>query len=112
MDDLVSFTANINVQVLQGSKVVEVKCAGINKGDAARPLLSDETDFILAVGDDWTDEDLFKALPPAAYTIRVGIRHSHARFNTHSHTEVLELLNELARRQNRGKEQDQPSGKR
>lgn len=115
VDDLVSFTANINVQVLQGSKVVEVKCAGINKGDAAAPLLSDETDFILAVGDDWTDEDLFKALPATAYTIRVGIRHSHARFNAHSHTEVLELLNELARRQSpqhRGNEQDQPDGER
>lgn len=108
VDDLVSFTANINVQVLQGSKVVEVKCAGITKGDAAGPLLSDGAEFLLAVGDDWTDEDLFKALPDTAYTIRVGIRHSHARFNTHDHTEVMDLLKELAREQSsqrKGREQ-------
>ena len=96
VDDLVNFTANIDVQVLQGSRVVEIKCAGVNKGTAAMPFLSDATDFILAIGDDWTDEDLFKALPETAYSIRVGIRHSHARFNLHNHVEATELLRELA----------------
>ncbi len=98
MDDLVSFTANLDVQVLQGSKVVEVKCAGVNKGAAAMAFLSDRPDFTLAVGDDWTDEDLFKVLPETAYSIRIGIRHSHARFNLRSHVEVLGLLRELAER--------------
>jgi len=96
MDDLVSFTANLDIQVLQGSKVVEVKCAGVNKGAAALAFLSDRPDFILAVGDDWTDEDLFKVLPETAYSVRVGIRHSRARFNLYSHVEVLNLLRELA----------------
>ncbi len=98
VDDLVTFTANINVQVLQGSKVVEIKCAGVSKGDAAVPVLSNDPDFILAIGDDWTDEDLFKTLPDTAYTIRVGIRRSRARFSTHSHMEVLELLGKLTAR--------------
>jgi trehalose 6-phosphate synthase/phosphatase len=98
VDDLVNFTANIDVHVLQGSKVIEIKCGGINKGAAAVPFLTGESDFIFAVGDDWTDEDLFKALPETAYSIRVGIRHSHARFNLHNHVEVTELLKELAER--------------
>jgi trehalose 6-phosphate synthase/phosphatase len=98
VDDLVNFTANIDVQVLQGSKVVEVRCGGVNKGTAAmRFLAKDSFDFVLAIGDDWTDEDLFKILPETAYTIRVGMEQSYARFNLHSYMEVVELLKQLAR---------------
>jgi trehalose 6-phosphate synthase/phosphatase len=97
VDDLVNFTANIDVQVLQGSKVVEVRCGGVNKGNAAvRFLAEHKFGFILAVGDDWTDEDLFKILPDTAYSIRVGIRQSYARFNLRSYVDVVELLKELA----------------
>jgi trehalose 6-phosphate synthase/phosphatase len=97
VDDLVNFTANIDVQILQGSKVVEVRCAGVNKGIASMHFISqDDFDFILAVGDDWTDEDLFKALPETAYSIRVGLTQSYARFNLYSQTGVIELLRELA----------------
>jgi trehalose 6-phosphate synthase/phosphatase len=96
VDDLVNFTANIDVQILQGSKVVEVRCAGVNKGIAALHFVSQQTfDFILAVGDDWTDEDLFKALPETAYSIRVGLTQSYARFNLYSHVEVMKLLRGL-----------------
>ena len=96
VDDLVHFTANIDVQVVQGNKVVEVRNAGVDKGTAALHFLSkNRFDFILAVGDDWTDEDLFKIVPPTAYSIRVGITQSYARFNLPGPTDVLELLHEL-----------------
>ncbi len=96
VDDLVSFTANIDVQILQGSKVVEVRCGGVNKGTAGLRFLSkNDFDFILAIGDDWTDEDLFKVLPQTSYSIRVGIKQSYARFNLHTYMEVIELLKEL-----------------
>ncbi len=51
-------------------KVVEIRPVGIDKGSSALYFLSkDYFDFILAIGDDITDEDLFKALPEYAYTI-------------------------------------------
>jgi len=82
VDDLVNFTANIDVQIVHGSKTVEVRNSGVNKGNAAIYLLSKSVfDFILAIGDDWTDEDLFKVLPKTAYSIKVGLTSSHARFN-------------------------------
>jgi len=97
VDDLVNFTANIDIQILQGSKVVEVRCGGVNKGNAALRFLAEHNfGFILAVGDDWTDEDLFKILPDTAYSIRVGIMQSYARFNLRSYVDVVELLKELA----------------
>lgn len=40
VDDLVHFTANIDVQVVQGNKVVEVRNAGVDKGTAALHFLS------------------------------------------------------------------------
>ena len=98
MADLVDFTANIDIQVLQGHKVIEVKQAGINKGDAAFLWMArDDFDFVLAIGDDRTDEDMFSVLPPTAYSIRVGLAPSPslARFNLHSPNEVLELLERL-----------------
>jgi trehalose 6-phosphate synthase/phosphatase len=99
VDDLVNFTANIDVQVLQGSHVVEVRNAGVDKGSAALQVLSARAaEFVLAAGDDWTDEDLFKILPADAYSIKVGMSSSRARFNVHSPDEMLDLLAELSRR--------------
>jgi trehalose 6-phosphate synthase/phosphatase len=92
--------ANIDVQVQRGNKVIEVRCGGINKGSAALSLMPKDTgDFVLAIGDDGTDEDLFRALPGSAWSIRVGHRHSCAKFNLRSHVEVLDLLREISETQ-------------
>jgi trehalose 6-phosphate synthase/phosphatase len=96
LDDLVNFTGNLDVQVLQGSKIIEIRNTGINKGTLASQFVSENgSDFILAIGDDWTDEDLFKALPDKAYSIKVGMISSYAKFNLGSYAEVRELLGEL-----------------
>ncbi len=95
-NDLLNLTANLNLQVLEGSKVVEVKNAGVNKGRAALPWLSREKwDFILAIGDDLTDEDIFKILPAMAWSIKVGFSASAARFHLSSSSKVRALLKEM-----------------
>ncbi|MCU0913685.1 MAG: bifunctional alpha,alpha-trehalose-phosphate synthase (UDP-forming)/trehalose-phosphatase [Planctomycetes bacterium] len=100
VDDLVSYTANIDVQVQQGNRIVEVRCGGINKGVAALTFLPKEgAGFVLAIGDDWTDEELFRALPVSACTLLVGNRHTWAKYNLRNHEEVLELLREMSERQ-------------
>jgi trehalose 6-phosphate synthase/phosphatase len=96
-DDLVNFTANIDVQVLKGNKIVEVRNAGINKGMALLLWIHEGNfDFILAVGDDSTDEDMFKALPQNAYSLKVGDSESSARFRLKQQSDVLELIGKLA----------------
>ncbi len=95
---LLQLTANLNLGILEGSRVIEIKSAGINKGRAALHWLSKKKwDFILAIGDDWTDEDTFAALPESAYSIRVGWSPSHARFNVDSVLNVRSLLKALVR---------------
>ena len=78
-------------------KVIEIRNAGVNKGPAASELARDlDPDFILAMGDDATDEDVFKSLPPTATSIHVGTPFSNARFNLAEPREVRRLLSELA----------------
>jgi len=96
IEQLISFTANIDVQVVAGNKVIEIKNAGVNKGVIGMYYLSKNNfDFVLAIGDDLTDEDLFKALPETAYSIRVGMTQSQARYNLHNYMEVRKLLEKL-----------------
>ena len=96
LDDLAGFTRNIDVQVLEGNKVLEVRNTGVSKGTAATEWLGRVgADFILAIGDDWTDEDLFRALPPTAYSVRVGLANTAARYYLGSHTAVRRVLREL-----------------
>jgi len=96
-DYLRTFTANIDIQVLQGSKSIEVRNAGVNKGSVALQVLAKARfDFILAVGDELSDEDLFSVLPERAHSLRVGVASTHARYSLSDHKEVLQLLARLA----------------
>ena len=50
----------------------------------------------MAIGDDWTDEDTFEVLPEQAYSIKVGLGFSKARFNIESPVEVREFLQKIS----------------
>jgi trehalose 6-phosphate synthase/phosphatase len=85
-----------NLQVLEGNMVLEIKRPDINKGRAATAIMKDqEYDFVLAVGDDWTDEDTFKVMPKNAYSIRVGYAYTQANYNIKSIKQVRQLLSKL-----------------
>ena len=97
IDDLSGYTRNIDVQVLEGNKVVEIRNTGVNKGTAAMEWLAGHPpEFVLSIGDDWTDEDLFRALPPTAWSVRVGLANTAARYYLGNHTVVRRLLRELS----------------
>jgi len=86
-----------NLQVLEGNMVLEIKRPDINKGRAATALMKgNDYDFVLAIGDDWTDEDTFKAMPKNAYSIRVGYAYTQANYNIKSFRQVRQLLQKLA----------------
>jgi trehalose 6-phosphate synthase/phosphatase len=85
-----------DLQILEGDKVVEIKDRDINKGKGAKTWLQKfPHDFTLAIGDDATDEDTFKAMPKDAFTIKVGSSTSAAKFNVDSYKEVREILKVL-----------------
>lgn len=97
MDNLRYITAPHGLQLLNGNKVIEVKNTEINKGKATLKLIDQgQYDFILGIGDDYTDEDIFKALPDNAYSVKVGSNISAALYFVEDHMEVRSLLSMLS----------------
>lgn len=94
--ELLSITPNLGLQILKGKKVIEVKDRHINKGMVASTWQKiTASDFILAMGDDFTDEDMFSALSSNAWTIKVGPGNSKANYSIKSPHEVKIMLKEL-----------------
>jgi trehalose 6-phosphate synthase/phosphatase len=90
--------AETELRAYRGNKIVEVKPLWANKGAFARELLPpySDGDFVFGVGDDRTDEDLFKQLPPWAWSIHVGRGVSKARFSVPNPKQVRYLLQQFA----------------
>jgi trehalose 6-phosphate synthase/phosphatase len=94
---LASLTENVDVGIFEGSKILEIRRYGISKGHAVEYLTAGKKwGFLLAMGDDYTDEEMFAALPADAYSIKVGQEMSKARFSVDTVQDVRALLKELA----------------
>jgi trehalose 6-phosphate synthase/phosphatase len=52
---------------------------------------------VLAIGDDYTDEDMFEVLPSWAYTVKVGRGRTVARLRLQKPADVVALLEKLAK---------------
>ncbi|KAA9346150.1 bifunctional alpha,alpha-trehalose-phosphate synthase (UDP-forming)/trehalose-phosphatase [Adhaeribacter soli] len=88
--------SNINLQVMEGNMVLEIKNTEVNKGAAAtRWLEKFPAEFIMALGDDRTDEDTFRAMPPSAFTIKVGNTRSSARYYVDAVRDVRRIIRDL-----------------
>lgn len=97
LDNLLHLVRNVHLQVVDGNKVIEVRVAGVDKGVAARKLVDEfTTDLVIAIGDDKTDEDMFRSLAEKAVTIKVGSGHSLAHYSVQNQQEVIRLLHDLA----------------
>jgi trehalose 6-phosphate synthase/phosphatase len=96
--DLNLLNLDNNYRIIHGNKVLEALPLHISKGIFVSDWLEkNDHDFILAIGDDSTDEDMFRelALVPHAHTIRVGIVPTQAKCNLINVSNVLSLLSQL-----------------
>ena len=83
---LTSMVANNELSILQGNKVIEIKSSNVNKGRAMNQIILQKTyDFIAIAGDDWTDEYMFDEAPERAYTLKVGLENTKAKYHIKSH---------------------------
>ena len=57
--------------------------------------LKGDYDFILAAGDDTTDEALFSILPPDAFSIKIGEGQTAARISLGSQSDFAEFIDQL-----------------
>ena len=86
--------SNQPLEVREGKKVIEVRLRGISKGLVARRVEAElePGTVIVAIGDDRTDEDLFRALSPSSLTVAVGRSWTAARFRLDDHRAVRRIL--------------------
>jgi trehalose 6-phosphate synthase/phosphatase len=95
-NSLMSLTQNLNIGILEGNMIIEIKDTGISKGQGCRFWVSrDQYDFILAAGDDLTDEDMFGVLDENAVTVKVGYDFSRAKFNVANYKDIRGILSRL-----------------
>jgi trehalose 6-phosphate synthase/phosphatase len=96
-EELSSLIPNLNLEIIEGNKVLEIKVSTFNKGKAAMNYLRrHHFDFVLAVGDDYSDEYLYEELPRSAFTIKAGINKTLAKYHLGSFQEVRDLLKRLS----------------
>lgn len=118
-DDFENSFKNLKLQVVNGKGYVEVKPEGINKGTFASFIFKKEVlrkrcpDFILAIGDDTADEEMFKFFDQKintikhfskkvkVYTVTVGKKPSSAASYVDSTADVRTILEAFMQISNR-----------
>lgn len=113
LDHLESVLANEPVSVKSGQHIVEIKPTGVNKGLVAERLFATMKeknmlpDFVLCIGDDRSDEDMFgvianarggPTLSPVAevFACTVGQKPSKAKYYLDDTADILRMLQGLA----------------
>ncbi|XP_077238245.1 putative alpha,alpha-trehalose-phosphate synthase [UDP-forming] 9 [Tasmannia lanceolata] len=113
LDHLENVLANEPVVVKRGQHIVEVKPQGISKGIVVENVISTTLsrgkppDFVLCIGDDRSDEDMFESLASAVtnpsmpaiaevFACTVGQKPSKAKYFLDDTVDVIKLLQGLA----------------
>ena len=82
--------------ILDMDKALEVVDRQVNKGSAVFEINNQNAhDFILCIGDDVTDENMFISLPDHAHTIKVGRKPTSAKYYIENVTQVKKLLSSI-----------------
>ncbi len=91
---LAPLLAGTPAHAVPGNKVVEIVGSGATKGIAAARAAAgnDASTILIAIGDDRTDEDMFRALPDQSFTVKVGGGPTRARFGLADVTAVRAFL--------------------
>jgi trehalose 6-phosphate synthase/phosphatase len=84
------------LEMIDGHKVIEIKPVGIDKKTVTRHWLNKQNwDFIMAIGVDRTDEDIFSVLPEDSVTVRVGKHQTNASYTLRNPSETVAFLYKL-----------------
>ncbi|XP_057952113.1 probable alpha,alpha-trehalose-phosphate synthase [UDP-forming] 9 [Malania oleifera] len=112
LDHLENVLANEPVVVTRGRQIVEVKPQGVSKGLVADKVISTmigngkPPDFVMCIGDDRSDEDMFESISnlsykpllsavPEIFACTVGQKPSKARYYLDDTIDVIKLLQGL-----------------
>lgn len=94
---LIHDLANLPVEIITGKKVIEIRAQGVSKGQYIKHIQdkSNKDHFILCMGDDRTDLEMYAKLPKGAISIHIGECMGKTTFQLESPTKARELLKEI-----------------
>ena len=96
--ELRELTADTDLVVHNGNKIIEIKPSSIDKGNVAQRLAKEfPADFVFAAGDDYTDEAMFAALGEDAITLKVGSGDTSARHRVSRLERLLEIIASMSK---------------
>ncbi len=93
------FIQAYDLEIFDGNMLVEVITKKTNKGRAIQDLIGKTNyDFILCMGDDVTDEYMFKFLSdnPNAHTVKVGEQETAAKYRVNTVEQAIRILEKIA----------------
>lgn len=103
LDHLESVMVGEAIEVVSGQHYVEVKPKGMTKGVTVRKLLETvQPDFVLCMGDDRSDEEMFQTFTDAScdslavFACTVGQKPSNANYYVNDHNDVVSILSRLS----------------
>jgi len=94
-----NYIQSYNLKILDGNKSVEIMSKEISKGKAIIKMIEQNNyDYILSIGDDATDEEMFEFLldQPNAETIKIGNTTTLAKHKLNDVKDVIILLKQLS----------------
>jgi trehalose 6-phosphate synthase/phosphatase len=99
IDRLTPISDANNLTIMKGRKIVEIKPSDYTKGTAIVNFYDcSRYDFILAAGDDVTDEDLFEALPSNAIIMHIGKYSPLSTYTLRNSEDFVAFLGRLTQR--------------
>jgi trehalose 6-phosphate synthase/phosphatase len=88
--------AQSSATIVEGSRVIEVRDAATDKGRVVNELVAASPGArLLVMGDDVTDEDMFRAAPGDAVTVKVGVSPTAAAMRLMGPDQVRVVLTEI-----------------
>jgi len=94
-----NYIQSYNLKILDGNKSIEIMSKEISKGKAIIKMIGQNNyDYILSIGDDATDEEMFEFLldQPNAETIKIGNTTTLAKHKLNNVKDVIRLLKQLS----------------
>lgn len=96
LGQLSEFVSNLPIEIHHGKKIVEFTSIEFGKGKVVESVLHDvQYKVALCVGDDTTDETMFRVLHKNIIKVKVGDGDTHAQHRLPTVHNVLELLHKI-----------------
>jgi trehalose 6-phosphate synthase/phosphatase len=98
VNELTGVTANMQLQIMEYGKKVELRSGGLSKEHASlKWLTAEKWDFVLVISGGFTGDRMFEHLPTNSYTINIGKPENRTDYFVKEHKDIVKFMEKLSR---------------